>query len=74
MTESDPLLMEYLEPREDSAVDAENQRMRADKRHPSLFGLYPLPAKGDAIENRSHALPPSEPQSLRLHIKVSELR
>lgn len=72
--ESDDLLLDYLEFREDSDVDAENQSKRADKRHPSLFGLYPLPDRRDAKENRTPASPPSEAQGLRLHVKVSELK
>ena len=72
--ESDDLLLDYLEFREDSDVDAENQAKRSDKRHPSLFGLYPLPDRRDAKENRTPAPPPSEAQGLRLHVKVSELK
>ena len=72
--ESDDLLLEYLEIREDSDVDAENKLLRADKRHPSLFGLYPLPDRRDSKENRTPAPPPSEAQGLRLHVKVSELK
>lgn len=72
--ESDTLLLDYLEPREDGVVDAENETMRAEKRHPSLFGLFPLPDRRDAKENRTPAPPPSEAQGLRLHVKVSELK
>jgi hypothetical protein len=72
--ESDDLLLDYLDFREDSDVDVENQSLRASKRHPSLFGLYPLPDRRDSKENRTPALPPSEAQGLRLHVKVSELK
>ena len=72
--ESDDLLLELLDVRDDGDVDAENKAMRAEKRHPALFGLYPLPDRRDARENRTPALPPSEAQGLRLHVKVSELR
>lgn len=72
--ESDDLILEYLQFREDSDVDAENESKRGDKRHPSLFGLYPLPDRRDAKENRTPAPPPSEAQGLRLHVKVSELK
>lgn len=72
--ESDALLLEYLDVRDVSDVDAENMAMRSDNRHPSLFGLYPLPDRRDAKENRTPASPPSEAQGLRLHVKVSELK
>lgn len=72
--EPDTLLLDYLEARDESVVDAENRTLRAEKRHPSLFGLYPLPDRRDAKENRTPAPPPSEAQGLRLHVKVSELK
>ena len=72
--ESDELLLDYLESHEDSDVDAENTATRANKRYPSLFGLYPLPDRRDSKENRTPAPPPSEAQGLRLHVKVSELK
>lgn len=72
--ESDALLLDMLESREDSEVDEENQQLRTSNRHPSLFGLYPLPEREDAKENRTPTLPPSEHQGLRLLVKVSELR
>ena len=72
--ESDNLLVEYLELRDDPDVDAENKATRAENRHPALFGLYPLPDRRDAKENRTPAPPPSEAQGLRLHVKVSELK
>ena len=72
--ESDSLLLDYLEYRDDSDVDAENKSKRASNRHPSLFGLYPLPDRRDAKENRTPSLPPAEAQGLRLHVKVSELK
>lgn len=72
--ESDKLLLSLLEVREDADVDKENLDVRKSNRHSSLFGLYPLPDRRDAPENRTPALPPSEHQGLRLLIKVSELR
>ena len=71
---SDKLLLDLLEIRNDEEVDQENQKMRTTGRHPSLFGLYPLPDKEEAKENRTPAPPPSEHQGLRLLVKVSELR
>ena len=55
-------------------VDRENVRSRSENRHPSLFGLYPLPNREHAKENRIPAPPPAEAQGLKLHVKVSELR
>ena len=72
--ESDDLLVELLETCDDSEVDVVNKACRSKNRHPSLYGLYPLPDRRDARENRTPAPPPSEAQGLRLHIKVSELR
>lgn len=72
--ESDNLMLNLLELREDSAVDQENKEGRASGRHPSLFGLYPLVDRGEAKETRTPAPPPSEHKGLRLHVKVSELR
>ena len=69
-TESDKLLLEYLEATDDGEVDAINK----NNRHPSLYGLYPLPDRKEAKENRTPAPPPSEAHGLRLHIKVSELK
>ena len=59
---------------DDGEVDEANGVARAKNRHPSLFGLYPLPDRRDARENRTPAPPPSEAQGLRLHIKLSELK
>ena len=72
--ESDHLMLNLLELREDSAVDQENAEQRANSRHPSLFGLYPLLDRGEAKETRNPAPPPSEHKGLRLHVKVSELK
>ena len=72
--ESDKLLLDLLEVRDDAEVDQENSGQRSTNRHPSLFGLYPLPHRGDARENRTPAPPPSEHQGLQLLVKVSELR
>ena len=72
--ESDRLLLELLEMRDDGEVDRENQTRRTSHRHDSLFGLYPLPDREEAKENRTPSLPPSEHQGLRLLVKVSELR
>ena len=72
--ESDDLLVELLEATDDADVDLVNMSARTKNRHPSLYGLYPLPDRRDARENRTPAPPPSEAQGLRLHIKVSELR
>ena len=72
--ESDSLMLNLLELREDSAVDHENAEQRSSGRHPSLFGLYPLLDRGEAKETRSPAPPPSEHKGLRLHVKVSELK
>lgn len=72
--ESDKLMLNLLELREDSAVDQENAEQRSSGRHPSLFGLYPLLDRGEAKETRSPAPPPSEHKGLRLHVKVSELK
>ncbi len=69
--ERDDLLLDYLELHADAD---ENNSKRAYNRHPSLFGLYPLPDRRDAKENRTPAPPPSEAQGLRLHVKVSELK
>ena len=72
--ESDELLLELLEERDDMEVDRDNIRSRSENRHPSLFGLYPLPNREEAKENRLPAPPPAEAQGLKLHVKVSELR
>ena len=72
--ESDKLLLSLLEVRDDADVDKENADLRHSNRHASLFGLYPLPDRRDAPENRTPATPPAEHQGLRLLIKVSELR
>lgn len=74
--ESDTLLLELLDIHDDMhiEVDKENQKNRSENRHPSLFGLYPLPNREEAKENRLPAPPPSESQGLKLHVKVSELR
>lgn len=72
--ESDRLMPNLLELRDDSSVDQENKEQRSINRHPSLFGLYPLLDRGEAKETRSPAPPPSEHKGLRLHVKVSELR
>ena len=72
--ESDELLLELLEEKDDMEVDHDNLRSRSENRHPSLFGLYPLPNREDAKENRLPVPPPAEAQGLKLHVKVSELR
>ena len=72
--ESDKLLLDLLEQRDDSDMDRENMEQRTAQRHASLFGLYPLPDKEEAKENRTPAPPPAESQGLRLLVKVSELR
>lgn len=74
--ESDTLLLELLDIHDDMhiEVDKENQKSRSENRHPSLFGLYPLPNREEAKENRLPAPPPAESQGLKLHVKVSELR
>ncbi len=72
--ESDKLLLSLLEVRDDNDMDEENTGFRKSNRHSSLFGLYPLPDRRNAPENRTPSLPPSEHQGLRLLIKVSELR
>lgn len=72
--ESDKLLLSLLEVKDDADVDKDNTTLRTSNRHCSLFGLYPLPDRRDAPENRTPSLPPSEHQGLRLLIKVSELR
>ena len=74
MAESDNLMLNLLELREDSAVDEENTEQRSTGRHPALFGLYPLLDRGEAKETRTPAPPPCEHKGLRLHVKVSELR
>lgn len=72
--ESDKLLLDLLGQHDDIEIDRENQRLRSSNRHPSLYGLYPLPDKEEAKENRTPAQPPAEHQGLRLLVKVSELR
>lgn len=72
--ESDKLLPELLEQRDDADVDQENAERRTANRHAALFGLYPLPDREVAKEHRPPALPPSEHQGLRLLVKISELR
>lgn len=72
--ESDPLLLELFNEHDDMEVDQENLKSRSENRHPSLFGLYPLPNREEAKENRLPAPPPAEAQGLKLHVKVSELR
>ena len=72
--DSDTLLLELLEIHDDIEVDKENLKSRSTNRHPSLFGLYPLPSREEAKENRVPAPQPAEYQGLRLLVKVSELR
>jgi hypothetical protein len=72
--ESDSLLLELLDEHDDMEVDKENLKSRSENRHPSLFGLYPLPNREEAKENRLPAPPPAECPGLKLHVKVSELR
>ena len=72
--ESNNLLLELLESRDEVLVDQENMKTRANCRHHSLFGLYPLLDRGEAKETRSPISPPTEHRGLRLLVKVSELR
>ncbi|KAL5487361.1 hypothetical protein EMCRGX_G019952 [Ephydatia muelleri] len=72
--ESDKLLSDLLQVKDEAELDRENQAGRAMDRYPSLFGLYPLPDRRDLKENRAAAAPPSEHQGVRLLVKVSELK
>lgn len=72
--ESNKLMLDLLEHREEPEVDHENTEKRSSGRHHSLFGLYPLLDRGEAKETRSPVAPPSEHKGLRLLVKVSELR
>ena len=72
--ESNNLMLDLLDVHEDAAVDRENSEKRANGRHHSLFGLYPLLDRGEAKETRNPVPPPSEHKGLKLHVKVSELR
>ena len=74
--EADPdkLLVDLLQSKDEAELDRENQAGRSMDRHPSLFGLYPLPDRRDLKENRAAAAPPSEHQGVRLLVKVSELK
>ena len=72
--ESDKLLLNLLEPVKERAMDEENFKERAANRHPALFGLYPLPGREEALENRTPAIPPSEHEGIKLLVKISELR
>ena len=55
-------------------MDEENFQERQKNRFPSLFGLYPLPGREDALENRTPTTPPTEPQVIRMLVKISELK
>ena len=72
--ESDKLLLNLLEPVKERAMDEENFKERAANRHPALFGLYPLPGREEALENRTPTIPPSEHEGIKLLVKISELR
>lgn len=72
--ESDKLLLDLLLPVDYVEMDELNESERMANRHPSLFGLYPLLGSEEALENRTPSLPPMENESLRLLIKISELR
>ena len=72
--ESDKLLLSLLEPVKERVMDEENYKERAANRHPTLFGLYPLPGREEALENRTPGIPPSEHEGIKLLVKISELR
>lgn len=72
--ESDTLLLNLLDQVEEAALDEQNHMERSSNRYPALFGLYPLPGREDALENRTPALPPSEHEGIKLLVKISELR
>ena len=72
--ESNNLMLDLLDIHEEVDIDRENSEKRANGRHHSLFGLYPLLERGEAKETRNTVPPPSEHRGLRLHVKVSELR
>ena len=72
--ESNNMMLDLLDVHEEAAVDRENSEKRANGRHHSLFGLYPLLDRGEAKETRNPVPPPSEHRGLKLHVKVSELR
>ena len=55
-------------------MDEENFQERQKNRFPSLFGLYPLPGREDALENRTPTTPPTEHQSIKMLVKISELK
>lgn len=74
--ESDMLLLELLETHDDMCIEVDKERLKnlSENRHPSLFGLYPLPNREDAKENRLPAPHPAESQGLKLLVKVTELK
>jgi hypothetical protein len=72
--ESDNLLLDLLEQVDDAVIDDGNLKERLSNRHPALFGLYPLPGREEALENRTPTLPPSDHEGLKLLVKISDLR
>ena len=72
--ESDDLLLDLLQPVVEQVVDDHNEKVRATNRHPTLFGLYPLPKRDESLENRTPGHPPMEPEGLKLLIKISDLK
>ena len=72
--ESDDLLLDLLESVDDLLVDDHNLKERETNRHPTLFGLYPLPRREESLENRTPANPPTENEVLKLLIKISDLK
>ena len=72
--ESDKVLMDLLEQKDEQEMDKENAEERSTSRNISLFGLYPLPDREYLKENRNPATPPTEHQGIRLLVKISELR
>lgn len=72
--ESDNLLLELLQPTDDQGVDEANETERQANRHPTLFGLYPLPRREESLENRTPSFPPTETEVLKLLIKISDLK
>lgn len=59
---------------EDHVVDELNEKEREANRHPTIFGLYPLPKRDEALENRTPTVPPMENDVLKLLVKISDLR
>ena len=66
--------MDLLGPVEEELMDQENREDRQSHRFPSLFGLYPLPGREEALENRTPSQPPAEHQAIKMLVKISELK